>query len=180
MNVSHTALGASTPAEGPRVGCRVVVLDDEPMIVEIIVTALEASGYQAEGFHLKRPFLDRIRNGEQPVPDLVITDICSPGMGGLEFLDEFRTVRKCRRVPVIVASGNSLRRESLRRGAFAFMAKPWDWRDLLRMVQCALAYARGGPIERLYRRCQVRFFYPVARRVAKLKRFKARAFTPLV
>ncbi len=116
---------------------RILVIDDEPAVVDILVTCLREEGYGAVGAQtsdegLKLAILSR--------PELVLLDIALPGMNGIELLKRIRSI-----IPtsgVIMVSGNTdpvLAREALELGAIAYIDKPFDFAYLKRVIAMALA-----------------------------------------
>lgn len=116
---------------------RVVVLDDEPSMVELLTATLESKGCAVTSNARKDEFLRLVREQRQPVPELIITDIMSAGMNGLDLLRALKCDEKLRHIPVIVASGyaSSCKEEVLRLGAYACLSKPFKWSDLMRLIE---------------------------------------------
>lgn len=73
-------------------------------------------------------------------PDLFITDVNMPGMGGRELC---RKVRALSTLPIIVMSASSLsdedKAEAFRNGADAFLVKPFDLAELRTQIETLLA-----------------------------------------
>ena len=115
---------------------RILVIDDNPAIVDILVTCLRGEGYGMLGAPtsdegLKLVILSR--------PDLVLLDILMPGLNGIEVLKRIRSINPTTKV--IIVTGNAdfrLAREALELGAVAYVDKPFDLADLKRMVALAL------------------------------------------
>jgi len=115
---------------------RILVIDDEPAVVDILVTCLREEGYGALGAEtsdegLKLAILSR--------PELVLLDIALPGMNGIELLKRIRSIIPTTRV--IMVSGNTdpvLAREALELGALAYVDKPFDFAYLKRVIAMAL------------------------------------------
>ena len=66
---------------------RIMVVDDDPNILEVLQTRLESHGYAVVTASDGRQALDRL--SEQSA-DLVITDLKMPGMDGIELLERLR------------------------------------------------------------------------------------------
>src|SRR4029077_18791377 len=85
--------------------------------------------------------------------DLVITDVVMPDENGLDLLPRIKKLRPELRVVVMSAQNTLLTAvKATERGAFEYLPKPFDLRELVRTVQRALAEptarngaARGGP-----------------------------------
>jgi CheY-like chemotaxis protein len=115
------------PTEGT-----VLVIDDEPDIVDLARMMLEAAGYSVISALSGEEGLEMI---ERHDPDLVLLDIRLPGISGWEVLDRLASSQRRARVIPISAhtSGHSLRR-ALRMGCLAYVTKPFRSIELLRAV----------------------------------------------
>ena len=116
---------------------KILVIDDEPNIVDILVTVLGEEGYRVSGAvtsdeSLKLFILSR--------PDLVLLDIALPGgLDGIEMLKRMRSLNPTSRV--VMVTGNTdpaLARQVLELGALAYVDKPFDFDYLKRVVAMAL------------------------------------------
>jgi len=121
------------------------VVDDDLSVVEATVSLLESVGFAAAGFVSAEDFLNspQLRRSA-----CLILDIRMPGMGGFEL--QRRLAAGNDHIPIIfiTAHGDSdISAEALRRGAVAFLRKPFSQESLLDAVRSALAQ-RGGPTER--------------------------------
>lgn len=93
-----------------------------------------------------------VSNGEQALaalselgPDLVLTDVMMPGIGGFEILKRLRENPSTRATPVILLSaraGEESRVEGLQAGADDYLVKPFTARELLARVGAHLTMAR--------------------------------------
>jgi DNA-binding response OmpR family regulator len=119
--------------QGQGVGSRVLVVDDDPDILDALSEILEVEGYQ----------VDRARNGrealqqlEQRLPDLVLLDLMMPVMDGWEFA---RSLGPDARPPIIVLSADrnvSVKAREI--GALGWLAKPFELSELLAAVRRAV------------------------------------------
>lgn len=104
--------------------CRVLIVDDEPQIREIIVALLEHGGHyqviQAENGQ------DGIEQAlSEPAPKLIILDLEMPVMNGLEFLEIRDSNPRLRAIPVIVITAHPfVSQEQLK--ADLLLHKPFD------------------------------------------------------
>ena len=117
---------------------RVLVVDDEPTIREIVVSYLEREGFktlEAADGNRARELLER-----NP-PDLVVLDLMLPGTDGLELC---RWIRSRSRLPVIMLTARgeeSDRIVGLELGADDYVTKPFSPRELAARVRTVLRRA---------------------------------------
>ena len=86
---------------------RVVVVEDDELIRDSLLEVLEDNGYEAIGASDGQEALDKLAKLDAP-PCLIVLDLMMPGMDGFQFLERFRQLPTCRRVPVIVWTGKDL------------------------------------------------------------------------
>ena len=120
---------------------KVLVVDDEPTIREIVVGYLERDGFktlEAADGNRARELLER------EAPDLVVLDLMLPGTDGLELC---RWIRSRSRVPVIMLTARgeeSDRIVGLELGADDYVTKPFSPRELAARVRTVLRRAEPG------------------------------------
>ena len=115
---------------------RILVIDDNRDVVDILVTFLRGEGYGMLGALTSDEGLKLVSVSR---PDLVLLDILMPGMNGIEVIKRIRSINPTTKV--IIVTGNAdfrLAREALELGAVAYVDKPFDLADLKRMVALAL------------------------------------------
>ena len=124
------------------VGEKILVVEDEALVREMIVEALRRSGYRVLEADDGSTALRRV---QEELPDLAIMDVTMPRMGGMAALEIIR--QRGYTVPVLMVSGRGDvddRLEGLRRGADDYMVKPFDHRELLARVEALLRRVRQG------------------------------------
>ncbi len=102
---------------------RILVVDDEPAAVEILLRFLEAKGHRVDGAGSAEDAAEALRGGAY---DCVLLDVILPGRTGLQALAELRTLT---RAPIHVMSGQNdddTRKDALLLGASGFFGKPLD------------------------------------------------------
>lgn len=87
--------------------CRLLIVDDEPAIRELVSDILMSRGYDTL---TAKDGVDALSQLVEPLPDLVISDLRMPRMSGVELLAVVR--QRFPHVPVIAMSGEFLRGES--------------------------------------------------------------------
>lgn len=113
-------------------GIRVLIIDDEPGLREVLSRRLEHWGYRcsaAAGVEEAESLLDTFQ------PDVVVSDVLMPGITGLDLLRRLKSGAR-RRLPVILmTAGGSIDRavEAMKEGAEDFLTKPLD-DDKLRVL----------------------------------------------
>lgn len=140
--------GDKTAMKRPRAtrkaGCgRILVVEDNEDSREILAKLLRMSGYDVSS----------APDGESAyaaamsqMPDLIITDINMPGMGGIDLLKKVRLQSLFDRTAVLVvtAFGGEAAREAIEAGADAAAAKPFDFDAFIETVQ-NLIFSRTQP-----------------------------------
>ena len=114
-------------------GFKVLVVDDEEDVVEVIQDRLEAYGFTVvtagTGLEaLKKLSVERF--------DGVFLDVKMPEMGGIEALEEIR--RRDRKIPVIIITSSSTREaaiEAMAKGANEYVLKPFEWEELKAKIE---------------------------------------------
>jgi CheY-like chemotaxis protein len=129
---------------------RILSLDDEPEMLDLIRLILESSGYEFQGTTSDREALSILRT--QRV-DLFTQDFMRPGPGGAEFLRRMRSEPALSSIPVlaITAGARENRAEQLERVGLdvdrdldGYVRKPFEPKELLDTVEAILT-KRGGP-----------------------------------
>ena len=75
------------------------------------------------------------------IPDLIVSDLKMPSLGGLELLEQLSTSENLKSIPVIIHSGfedASKRKKCLELGAFAYLVKPFEPEFLVSEVERAI------------------------------------------
>lgn len=113
---------------------RIMVLEDEPMLVELLQDLLTLEGYDVLATRSTDDFMRELR--AHP-PDAVLIDVNLRDSNGLELLDQIRAQEQNAAMFVVLTSGMDYGRESKQRGADAFLMKPYMPEDLVQLLQNA-------------------------------------------
>ena len=111
---------------------QILILDDEPIVCKRLKPAFLKAGYDVETFTDSAHAMERTLEKNF---DIVITDLKMEGMSGMEFLSEVK--KRSPRTEVIVITGFATmeaHKESMQKGVFNFVAKPFKLTDILDMV----------------------------------------------
>src|SRR2546425_3466419 len=119
---------------------RILVVEDDPTVSEVVTRYLDREGYEVETVADGNVAVDRAR--ARP-PDLMILDLMLPGLDGLEV---FRRLRSFAPIPVIMltARGDEADRVTgLELGADDYVGKPFSPRELTARVKSVLRRAES-------------------------------------
>jgi DNA-binding NtrC family response regulator len=112
-----------------------MVVDDEPIVGKRLKAALEKHGYRVETFDSGQSAIQRLREKEF---DIVVSDVRMDDADGLEVLAAVQ--ESSRRTKTILITGYAtveLAHEALAKGAYDFLAKPFQPKDLRDMIEKA-------------------------------------------
>jgi two-component system response regulator CpxR len=121
---------------------RVLVIDDDVGLCELVGEYLQPEGYTVEAIHNGERGIDRALSNEH---DLVVLDVMLPGTNGFDVL---RRIRARSRIPVLMltARGDDVDRiVGLEIGADDYLPKPFNPRELVARIRAVLR--RAQPIE---------------------------------
>ena len=117
---------------------KILIVDDEPGVVEIVRVNLEWEGYDiCEAFDGQEGW-DKVRSEK---PDLVILDVMMPRMSGLELLERIEADPHICGVPVIMLTVRARDMDiiqALEKGAVEYLTKPFEPINLVRVVRKTL------------------------------------------
>src|SRR5271154_2651132 len=115
----------------------VLVADDDRSIRTVLTQALGRSGYQVRTTSNAATLWRWVEEGEG---DLVITDVVMPDENGLDLIPRIKRIRPELRIVVMSAQSTLITAvKAAQRGAFEYLPKPFDLKELLSVVGRALA-----------------------------------------
>jgi two-component system response regulator GlrR len=123
----------------------ILVVDDDPAILQLLSLRLAAAGYT----------VSTAESGEQALaqlvmsrPHLIITDLRMQGMDGLTLFDAIRKSNPVLPVIILTAHGSIPDAiAAMHRGVFGFLTKPFDSQSLLEHVAKALSLSNTAPVQ---------------------------------
>jgi len=121
----------------------VLVVDDEPMVREVLARYLEKEGFRVL---TAQDGEEAVRSFEENGPDLVLLDLMLPKMDGLEV---FRSIRVSMATPVIMLTARGEETDrlvGLELGADDYVTKPFSPREVVARVRAVLRRTGGGPM----------------------------------
>jgi putative nucleotidyltransferase with HDIG domain len=125
--------------QGKRKGV-ILVVDDEFSIREILNDVLSNEGFT---IYTAENGIEALKIIQELSPDLVITDMKMPKMGGMELLYQINSMRN--KVITILMTGFATVEtavEAIKKGAYDYIMKPFQFSDLLRVIEHALEKQR--------------------------------------
>jgi len=130
-----TSSGAP-PAEASRPQPRILVVDDEPHVVQIFQDLLAQRGYEVESSSNGDDAIVKVTTGRF---DLVLTDINLPGVDGLEVVRAAKAADKDTCVILITGYASTTTAiDALRQGAYDYITKPFDLWETAKAIERGL------------------------------------------
>ena len=113
---------------------KILVVDDDPDILDAIQFALEDEGYTVTTSE-KGEYAESLRDGNGGLPDLIILDVLLSGKDGRLICKKLKGQEETRHIPIIMISAHPGADRSVREvGADDFLAKPFEVEALLAKV----------------------------------------------
>jgi DNA-binding response OmpR family regulator len=113
-------------------GKKILVVENESMLVDLLQIRLEASGYEVETAF---DGLEGLSKAEKVRPDLIILDIGMEGMDGYTMLKKLRKTESIKDTKVIMLTASGKMREYFEKeGISDYVTKPFDADDLLTRI----------------------------------------------
>jgi DNA-binding NtrC family response regulator len=125
----------------------ILILDDEPIVGERLKTLLVKDGHNVEVFTDPRLAIERL---EERTFDIIISDIRMREIDGIQVMNH--VFKKSKKTKVILITGYAtleLARESLTKGAFDFIAKPFKSKEIRTTIGRALEALNKDESQRL-------------------------------
>ena len=114
---------------------KILVVDDEPHIVKVVKSRLEANGYAVV----------TASNGEEAIvkaqhekPGLIILDVLMPGLNGFEVLEKLKQDKATSYIPIIMLTcegqtDNIFKAQEL--GVADYLIKPFDAKEMMGLIE---------------------------------------------
>ena len=112
---------------------KILVIDDEPMIVELVKNRLEHEDYSVSTASDGLIGLEILRTQK---PDLIVLDILMPNMDGYNFIQEVNKDPGINHIPILVLTANAHLKELFAmEGVDNYMVKPFDKEEFLDKIR---------------------------------------------
>lgn len=125
-------VGERAVPDAPHAEIRVLVIDDDPAVRELMARTLAAQGYQVLTASTGQQGLARARSFR---PHVITLDVMMPGMDGWSVLGSLKEAEDLRHVPVVMVSMVDERRKGFSLGATAYLTKPIERAQLVELVE---------------------------------------------
>ncbi len=120
---------------------KILVIDDEQNIVDLVATYLRKEGYQV---HTATDGVSGLKAARSIKPDLVVLDIMLPGMDGLDLLAQLRRESDVYVILLTARSDETDKIVGLTVGADDYITKPFSPRELVARIKAALRRLHAG------------------------------------
>lgn len=127
-----------TTAEDRPAG-RVLVVDDEKPLAQMVATYLERAGFSVAQAHTGIDAVDKARRFS---PDVIVLDLGLPGMDGLEVCRQVRSFSDCYILMLTARGSEDDKIAGLTTGADDYITKPFGVRELVTRVRAVLRRPR--------------------------------------
>ncbi|MFQ5679045.1 MAG: response regulator [Gemmatimonadota bacterium] len=125
---------------------RILVVDDEPDILSVLVYQLSRAGYRVSTA-VNGP--GALSAAESELPDLIVLDLMLPGIDGYEVLRRLRSRDRTAEIPIVLLTARREEEERVRGfevGADDYITKPFSARELVLRVGAVLRRAASEPV----------------------------------
>ena len=142
--VEHGDASVATPgpvrADGPEERPRVLIVDDEKFIRDILADFLGMEGYAVRTAEDGAAALSELRGAAY---DIVISDLKMPRMGGIELLEQITTTAPNALTVIMTGFGTvETAIDAMKRGAYDYILKPFKVEEVIHVVQRGLEKQR--------------------------------------
>jgi DNA-binding response OmpR family regulator len=135
MSRSAAASGGEAGSTSDGKKLRVIVVDDQPAVCEVVADTIEYAGHEVVG--KAKDGMEAVTLAKELRPDLVVMDVNMPRMNGVDAMKAIRAAASAKWVLLMSGEYRSLgvtRDEMMREGAAAFMEKPFNVTELFALL----------------------------------------------
>jgi two-component system phosphate regulon response regulator PhoB/two-component system alkaline phosphatase synthesis response regulator PhoP len=116
----------------------IVIVDDEPDILELVILNLKKAGFKAVGFENAEDFYNHLKDN---IPELIILDLMLPDADGYEICKNLKKNDEYSNIPIIMLTARADEMDKvlgLELGADDYVTKPFSPRELIARVKAIL------------------------------------------
>ena len=127
---------------------RILIVDDDPQVLEVFSALLQEVGYEVESAENALAAMAAV---VRAAPDLILADIRMPIVGGMDLVRELKSHLDSQRIPVVAFTGcdsPGMREAALKAGYDDYLPKPTDSRPFLDQIERLLSRFETGQASR--------------------------------
>ena len=110
----------------------ILIVEDDPQVARLIALVLNRAGRECE---IVADGVSALKRARELKPSMIFADLTIKGMPGEQLCTALKSEEDTRRIPYVVLSGDSeLARKARQCGADDYMGKPFEFPDLIRLV----------------------------------------------
>jgi CheY-like chemotaxis protein len=131
---------------GTRALARVLVVDDDPLTGQLLVSIGEREGYQVVSVNDGRKAYRMLKSDANFTA--AVFNMTMPNLDGVDIVRYMKTEKRLMRIPVVIVAGDhglKLISDSFAAGALAFLPKPFTTEKLARTIRLAIGSGRLRP-----------------------------------
>jgi DNA-binding response OmpR family regulator len=120
--------------KGTLMAKKILVIDDEPEIVNLLVIELTSHGY---GVETAADGITGFEKAQKLLPDIILLDVMMPGWSGFDTANKLNTHPKTYDIPIIfitAMSDNSSAGQYLGKSRYSYLFKPFHFNELLTIL----------------------------------------------
>jgi two-component system, OmpR family, phosphate regulon response regulator PhoB len=143
MTTSASVPAKAAVAIGPTAGTRVLIIEDERALTEVLEYNLRREGFETVTAHDGQ---EGLRKAQTLLPDLIILDLMLPVLGGLDVCRELRSGERTREIPIIILTAKAEETDQVvgfSMGADDYVTKPFSVKVLLQRIKALQRRADG-------------------------------------
>ena len=117
---------------------RVLIVDDEPNIRDLLATSLRFAGYEIQTAANGAQAVSAVTESE---PDIILLDVMLPDVSGFDILQRVRGHAALKHIPIIMLTGKATREDvmfALSAGANGYITKPFEFESLTTSIRAVL------------------------------------------
>jgi len=131
------------PTTAPRT--RILVIEDERALTDVLTYNLQREGYESVIAHDGQ---EGLRKAQTLLPDLILLDLMLPAMSGLDVCRELRAGERTRDIPIIMLTAKAEETDQVvgfKMGADDYVTKPFSVKVLLERIKAVQRRLDGPP-----------------------------------
>lgn len=110
----------------------ILIVEDDPQVARLIALVLQRSGHESE---IVSDGGSALTTAREKKPELIFADLSIKGMGGEALCSELKGDATTQEIPFVVLSGDrDIEEKAMACGADAFLGKPFEFDDLIALV----------------------------------------------